>query len=291
MTHKLELKNISLTYGKQQSLNDVTTVLESGKIYGLIGRNGAGKTSLLSLVASYRLPTLGTITFDGNELFEHPNHMKNIHFGYDRVYKDEAIENANKYLESVKLHRPHFDETYADQLISKFKIDVNKPLSKFSKGMVAAFHIMLGLANRTPVTIFDEVYLGLDAPTREMFYQELLKEHERNDRMFILSTHLVSEMEHLFDHILILHHGKLVADEDFETFTNRGVKLIGANEIVDEFTANKHILHEEKLGGTKATTIYGEFKEEDWRRAKLKDLEVSPISLQHLFTYLTKEEA
>ncbi|MGM0865138.1 MAG: ATP-binding cassette domain-containing protein [Bacillota bacterium] len=291
MRNKLEIKNISLMLGKQHTVRNVTTVLESGKIYGLIGRNGAGKTSLLSMIASYRLPTSGTITYDGEELFEHPDHTKNIHFGYDRVYKDEVVEKANKYLKLVKLHRPHFDAGYADELVKKFKIDLNKPLSKYSKGMVAAFHIMLGLANRTPITIFDEVYLGLDAPTREMFYQELLEEHNRNDRMFILSTHLVSEMEHLFDHVLILNQGKLIVDEDFETFTRRGVKLIGDCNTVDEFTANKHILHEERLGGTKAITIYGEFTEEDWTRAISKDLEVGSISLQHLFTHLTKEEA
>ncbi|WP_077622399.1 ATP-binding cassette domain-containing protein [Sediminibacillus massiliensis] len=290
MAVKLEINNICLTFGKQHTLRNVTTVLESGKIYGLIGRNGAGKTSLLSLIASYRLPTLGMITYDGENLFEHPKHTKDIHFGYDRVFKDEVVEKANNYLKSVKLHRPHFDEEYADELIKKFKIDLNKPLSKYSKGMTAAFHVMLGLANRSPITIFDEVYLGLDAPTREMFYQELLEEQERNQRMFILSTHLVSEMEHLFDHVLILDQGKLIVDEDFEAFTSRGVKVIGDLNTVNEFTANKHILHEENLGGTKAATIYGEFTEEEWTLAKSKDLEVEPISLQQLFIHFTKEE-
>ncbi|APC47632.1 ABC transporter [Virgibacillus halodenitrificans] len=291
MSHKLEIKKISLKYENQNTLTNVSTVLESGNIYGLIGRNGAGKTSLLSLIASYHLPTSGTIIYDGEALFEHAVHTKDIHFGYDRVYQDEIVEKANKYLESVHLHRPYFDKAYAAKLIKKFKIDLNKPLSKYSKGTVAAFHVMLGLANRTPVTIFDEVYLGLDAPTREMFYEELLEEHNRSERMFILSTHLVSEMEHLFDHVLILHEGQLIVDEDFETFTSRGVKLIGDENSVDELTSNKHILHTESLGRTKATTLYGGFTEEEWARAKAKDLEVSPTSLQHLFTHLTKEEA
>ncbi|MCA0970864.1 ABC transporter ATP-binding protein [Halobacillus litoralis] len=291
MENKIEIQNVSLKYGKKQSLENISTVLEPGKMYGLIGRNGAGKTSLLSLIASYKTPTSGTITYDGEELFEHPRYRKRVHFGYDRVYKDEVIEKASKYYKAVNKHRPYFDKTYAEELIKKFNIDLNQSLSKYSSGMVSAFHVMLGLANRTPVTIFDEVYLGLDAPSREMFYEELLKEHERSDRTFILSTHLVSEMEHLFDHVLLIDRGKLIVDEDYETFTSRGMKVIGDHEAVDAFTADKKVLHVETLGGTKAATIYGELSEKEWAAAQSKDLELDPISLQQLFTYLTKEEA
>lgn len=81
-------------------------------------------------------------------------------------------------------------------------------MSELSKGMRSALQVVLGLASRAPITIFDEVYTGMDAPTRKKFYNEVLNEQAEHPRMFILSTHLVSEMDYLFDEIVMIHQGK-----------------------------------------------------------------------------------
>src|SRR5690625_4304877 len=173
----IKMKNISHIYGKTTALKNVSITLDEPKIYGLLGRNGAGKTSLLSIIGSFREATSGTITINGEYPFENKKVMQDVNLLYDKNYKDES-SNVNDFLASAKLYRPNFDEKYAHELIERFKLPMDQPIKKFSKGMQSALNVTIGLATRCPITIFDEVYLGMDAPSRDLFYKELLKEQE-----------------------------------------------------------------------------------------------------------------
>lgn len=170
MSMPLEVKNLSLQYKNNYALKDISFQLNENKIYGLIGRNGAGKTSLLSLIASFREPTSGTVKIAGENPFENARIMQQVNFIFNKDYKDES-DSLKKYLESISRYRPNFDMNYANQLVEKFKLPTNKPIKEFSKGMQSAVNVTIGLASRTPITIFDEAYNGMDAPTREVFYQ------------------------------------------------------------------------------------------------------------------------
>src|SRR5690606_39601968 len=86
MAAKIEMKNVTLKFGKFEALKDISLALEVGKIHGLIGRNGAGKTSLLSLLAAFREPTTGQIEIDGEPVFENPEKMQQISFIYEKDY-------------------------------------------------------------------------------------------------------------------------------------------------------------------------------------------------------------
>lgn len=130
----------------------------------------------------------------------------------------------------------------------------------------------------------------MDAPTREIFYQELLADQENHPRIFILSTHLVSEMDYLFDEVLILDWGSLILQENYEDFISRGSSLTGPAEVVDEFVHSLQKLNEQKLGNTKSVMIYGTLSEGQQRAAQAKGLQLGPVSLQELFIHLTKEE-
>lgn len=155
--------------------------------------------------------------------------------------------------------------------------------------MQAAVNVILGLAARAPITIFDEVYLGMDAPSREIFYEELLQEQERHPRIFILSTHLVSEMEYLFDEVIIIKNGKLLLQEEYDSLVAKGATITGNETQVDTFVMSKEQLNEKRLGKTKSVMIYGELEEKDIQVANNLGLDVSPISLHELFVHLTKE--
>src|SRR5690606_17538054 len=198
MAAKIEMKNVTLKFGKFEALKDISLALEVGKIHGLIGRNGAGKTSLLSLLAAFREPTTGQIEIDGEPVFENPEKMQQISFIYEKDYADE-YEKIPALLEFPERYRPNYDKDYANHLLKRFKLPLDKPAHKLSKGMQSALNVVIGLASRTPVTIFDEAYLGMDAPARQIFYEEILADQAEYPRTFILSTHLVSEMDYLFD--------------------------------------------------------------------------------------------
>ncbi|PKR77613.1 ABC transporter [Halalkalibacillus sediminis] len=289
MTVKIEAQHISLNYKGFKALKDISFSIEGGKIIGLIGRNGAGKTSLLSIISAFQYTPEGSLRVNGEEVFENAKVMRDIAFLYDADYSDQT-ENVKDMLDTVKKYRPYYDEEYAMHLVKRFKLPLDKAANKLSKGMQSALNVTMGLASRAPITIFDEVYLGMDAPTRNIFYKELLEDQEKHPRTFILSTHLVSEMDYLFDEIVMIHDGKLLLHENYGSLVEKGVSVTGHHKKVDEFVENKEILNEEKLGTTKSVTIFGELSEEELEFARKDGLEIGPVSLQDLFIHLTGGE-
>lgn len=285
----IKAENLTLAYGKQKALHDVSFELNGEKIYGLLGRNGAGKTSLLSIIASFREPTSGVLMIDGEVPFENARIMQQVAFLYDKDYS-KTPENAKNILLDVERYRPHFDMEYAESLLELFQIDPKKPVKQFSKGMQSALNVAIGLASRAPITIFDEVYLGMDAPSRDKFYQALLEEQEAHPRIFILSTHLVSEMDRLFDEVVILKQGRVLLQEDYESLISKGATLTGNANVIDEFAKDKEPIDTKQLGETKAVTIYGHLSEKEKAMLKSQGIDISPVSLQDLFIYLTEED-
>src|SRR5690606_2353997 len=248
-----------------------------------------GKTSLLSVVAAFREPTEGQITIDGEAVFENPDKMQQVMFVYDKSYAEE-YDKIPSMLEFVERHRPNYNKEYADYLLKRFKLPLDKSVHKLSKGMQSAMNAVMGLASRAPITIFDEAYLGMDAPTREIFYQEILADQAEHPRTFILSTHLVSEMDYLFDNVVIINQGRLILNENYEALTTRGASITGAADQVDAFTSGMNILNEQKLGGTKKVMVYGVLDDNRQVAARELGLEIGPVSLQDLFIHLTEEE-
>lgn len=289
MAFDVEVNNVSLYYKDFAALKDISFRLDSGKIYGLLGRNGAGKTSLLTLLASFRKVKNGSIKIGGEDLFENAKMMQHVAFHYEADYKEED-ENIKSMLDSAERYRPYFDIDYAHYLADRFKLPLKKPIKKLSRGMQSAFEVTLGLASRTPITIFDETYLGMDAPAREIFYKELLEDQANHPRTIILSTHLVSEMDYLFDDVMIIDDGKFILHEDYETLVSKGASVTGPAEEVDAFVGDMTRLNEQKLGNTKAVMVYDELNNVRRAEAQRKGLDVGPTSLQDLFIYLTSEE-
>lgn len=281
--------NLNLKYGRDQVLRDINFEISEPKIYGLLGRNGAGKTSLLSLIGSFREVTSGQLLINDENPFENDRIMQQVTFMYDKDYTGESETPANT-LKDIRHFRSSFDLEYAMELLKKFKLDGHKSVANLSKGKKSAFSVVVGLASRSPITIFDEVYLGMDAATRDLFYQELLKDQELHPRIFILSTHLVSEMDHLFDEVIIIKDGQILLQEPYEDIVARGVTIIGSKQTVDTFADGKEVLNTTQLGDTKSVTLYGALSNAEQVHAQELGLTVDPVSLQDLFIQLTKEE-
>ncbi|MFT8321834.1 MAG: ABC transporter ATP-binding protein [Bacillus sp. (in: firmicutes)] len=289
MNFDIAINQLSVNFGTFNVLKDISFQLESGRIYGLIGRNGAGKSTLLSLLASFIEPTEGSITIGGIEPFENANIMQHVAFVYETDYSDET-EKVKGMLEAAERYRPNFDRVYADKLVKLFNLPLDKQVKQLSKGMQSALNVTIGLASRSLITIFDEAYNGMDAPTREKFYKEIMEDHSQHARTIILSTHLVSEMDYLFEEVIILHKGKILMKAPIDQLLERGSSITGGTNAVEEFVKNRNQLNTQQLGGTKSVMVYGEITEEDRRIAEQNELEIGPVSLQDLFIYLTSEE-
>lgn len=291
MSYRIEANDLSVCYKEFTAINKVCFQLEAGKIHGLLGRNGAGKTTLLSVLAAFRKADTGNITINGEDPFENPKIMQDTIFIYDQHQDLEySYDKIDRTLKEMAAFRPYFDEAYAFQLSKKFKIPLNKKMNQLSKGKKSAFLAVLGLASRAPLTIFDEAYLGMDAPTREVFYNEILNDQEKHPRTIIFSTHLVSETDYLFDEVMIIHRGKVLLQDTNEQIISKGFSITGSSEQVDDFTKDLEVLNSQVLGGTKSVMIHGTLSEQQQNAANHYGLEIGPLSLHDLFVHLTKGE-
>ncbi|ADH97916.1 ATP-binding cassette domain-containing protein [Salisediminibacterium selenitireducens] len=285
----IEVEGLTHRFKKESALQDISFAMEKGRTYGLIGRNGAGKTTLLSILASFLPKQEGTYRYKGEDPFEQQALMREIQFVYQRDYSDET-DKVTDYVKLYGRYLPRFDEERALSLLKGFGVPLDKAIHSLSTGKQSAFTICLGLASQSEVLIFDEAYQGLDAPGRERFYQLLVEEQERDPKLIILSTHLVSEMDYLFDHVLILDRGELVVNEPAEAFRDRGVTVTGHKDTIAAFVEGKQVIQRRELGPTVACTLFDRPDEEELREMKEAGIEISAVSLQDLFIFMTEEE-
>jgi ABC-2 type transport system ATP-binding protein len=288
VTLSVDVEALTVRFGDVTAVDDLTFRLAGGKIYGLLGRNGAGKSTLLSTIAAYRKPTSGAALVGGEDPFENPVIMPQVCF----VRESLDIYESDRAAEALKLGkrwRPNWDADYADALVERFKVPLKRSVNKLSRGMKSALGVTIGLASRAPVTIFDEAYLGMDAPSRYAFYEELLADYMRHPRTIIMSTHLIEEVSSLFEEVLILDQGRLVVHEDTDALRSRGAAVVGPAEEVDRITADLNVLNEQQLGGTKSVTVYGTLPDGFERDAHAAGLDLGPVALQDLFVHLTSD--
>lgn len=288
---KIDVDQLTLRYGETAAIDDLSFTLEGDKIYGLLGRNGSGKTSLLSVLAAFRTPDTGRVLIDGEPVFENPAMTRRICFirgAGDTIEHDFPDDKVRHALAFAASFRPNWDQDVADRLVKRFELPLGSRLGALSRGQRSVVGIVLGLASRAPLTIFDESYLGLDAPSRYVFYDELLAEMVAHPRTFILSTHLIEEVASLFEEVVIIGEGRLLLHEEADTLREQGVSVTGPAEAVDRFTAGSIVLGSKRLGPTKEVTVYGALDDDDRTHARGAGLELGPVPIQDLFVHLTE---
>lgn len=285
---QLQARHVHLNYGETEALRDVSLTLEGERIIGLLGRNGSGKSSLLSLLAAFRKPTQGEITLNNEPLFENAamtSQIALIREGGDVPDEDEKLSDVLRYAAWL---RPNWDMDYAESLIERFAIPRKTNLGDMSRGQRSAVGVVLGLASRAPITMFDETYLGMDAPSRYLFYDLLLADYMEHPRMVILSTHLIEEVARLFEDVVIIDRGRLLLHRGTDDLLQEGVAITGPAAQVDQLASGLPVIGTRDLGQTRSTMVFGRLNAEHRQQARSAGLELSPIELQDLFVHLTQ---
>lgn len=286
----VEFRDVDLKIRKEVILQNINLTFEPGKIYGLLGRNGAGKTTLLSLIATYRKVTGGTLTVAGEDPYENEDIMPLVDFLHQEDYSEESTT-VEDYLQLSKRYKPSFDTDYALSLLDEYNINLKKKMMELSRGQQAAVDASLGLATMSPVVLFDEVTNGMDAPSREKFYSQVLNAKNRENRIIVLSTHIVSEMDYLFDEVIIIHHGKVLVDEPVDEFLERGYQVTGNASDIDVYSKDKQVVKTRTLGPTKAAAILGRLSDEDASQMEEMNLTYSVMRMQDLFINMTEDRS
>ena len=291
MSTVVTVSNLTKSYGPVTALSAVSFSLDAPKIYGLLGRNGAGKTTIVRIMTAQEFATSGDVQVFGAAPYENSRVLRQICCVKDSQTYPKYFR-VSDVLEVAPLFFPRWDRDYAVALIDAFRLPLNRRMSALSRGMLSTVGNVVGLASRAPLTIFDEPYLGVDAVARGLFYDRLLDDYAEHPRTVIVSTHLIDEVSRLLEHILVLDQGRLILDEDAEALRGRAFAVVGPAATVDSFTAGKDVLARQPLGGLVSATVLGRGASghaSDRRQAAALGLELAPVSLQQLIVHLTRE--
>lgn len=287
----LRCENLSKSYGQKVVLNELNLELESGKIYGLIGRNGAGKTTMLSIMSNQNPSSSGMVTLDGDNIWENRKALDRICFSRELNITAEsglAAYTVKRYLGAAALYLPHWDKEMAAHLMQTFQLDPKAKLGKLSKGMLSMVTIIVAMASKAEFTFLDEPVAGLDVVAREQFYKLLLDEYTETGRTFVISTHIIEEAADVMEEVIILNKGKIILKENTQDLIDRACYVTGLAEQVDQAVSGLECHHPESLGRSKGVTVLlkpGDQIKRDY------DVTVQPLSLQKIFVALCGEEA
>lgn len=287
MAYALEIKDLNKRFRRIQAVDNFSIELEENKIYGLLGRNGAGKTSLLKLIAAQYVKNSGSIKVFGEEVFENEKALSKICFVND---ENSFISNltVGEIFNISKIFYNNWDDEFKEELVQKFDLDLKRKYGELSKGMRSAVAIVVGLSSRAELTIYDEAYSGLDAAAREIFYDELLKDYGENPRTIIFSTHLIDEVSKIFEAAIIIDRGRLRLFQDCDELIEKAFYIMGNKDRLNAALKNAKVIHREEFGETLKAAIFEE-KDKTFKQSLKNDgFQISALPLQKLFVYVTK---
>jgi ABC-2 type transport system ATP-binding protein len=240
----------------------------------------------MKLITAQIFPTHGEIKVFGENPYENSKVLTQICFIKEsQKYPDNyTIRDAMAVSKSIF---PNWDENYSLSLMDEFNLPAKSRIKKLSRGMHSAVGIVIGLASRAPLTIFDEPYLGLDPVSRGIFYDRLMEDYVKNPRTVILSTHLIDEVSNLLEHILVISDGQLIIDQNAEELRGMAFTVTGRAPEVEAFLSGKEVVYREPFGGLLSGTVIQSKYGDEQKQAEACGLEVTPVSLQQLIVHLT----
>lgn len=212
MTELLKTENLWKRYDLKAVIRDLDVTITEGKIVGLVGDNGSGKTTLLKMIAGLQHPSEGTITIAGKKVGLETKRM--VSFMPDRPVFDEwmTIKDALFFYRDFY---QDFDMQKAVDTIAAFKIPLEEKIIALSKGMIEKLQLILTFSRRAKLYILDEPLGGIDPVSREHVL-ELILQFYREDCTIFISTHLIGEIENIFDEVIFLKDGEIVLHENVE---------------------------------------------------------------------------
>ena len=215
----IKIENLAFSYGSVPVLNNITMTLEDGKIYGLLGENGVGKTTLLSLLSGLKKVNAGSIVTDGcNPYSRRPDFLADQFFLADEFSPQNV--SAEKWARQTGNFWPRYSHPQFLQIMAEFENDPSKKMNRMSAGQLKKTYIAFSLACNVKYLFMDEPTNGLDIPSKTMCRAAVMK-HTREDAVIVISTHQVRDLENIIDPIIILDRQDVLLNASIEEITSR----------------------------------------------------------------------
>ena len=283
----IEIRDISKSFEDIKAVDHVTITIKEGCVFGLIGTNGAGKSTVLRMLAGILEPDEGEIAIDGLPVFDNPEAKKNMFFIADEPY---FFANANatdmqKYLTTVY---PEFAvEDFYHYLIN-FGLDKKRKVNTYSKGMKKQLALICGICSGTKYLLCDETFDGLDPVMRQGIKSIFASEMEKRGLTPIIASHNLRELEDICDHVGLLHKGGVLLSKDLEDMKCNIQKIqcvFKSNEDEEKAISSLDIMKNEKRGSLNTLTVRGNKAEilAIFATVNTVFFEALPLSLEEIF--------
>lgn len=285
----IECHGLSKQYRNTHAIKDLSFTIEENKITGLIGRNSAGKTTLLKMLAGFIQPSSGQIKVFNENPFNSLKVSANMIFVDDLMCLPTSIS-LKEILEIAGTFYTNWDAKLAEGLFDYFSFNPYLRHNNLSKGKKSTFNMILGLAARCPLTIFDEPTTGMDAAVRKDFYRALLKDYINHPRTIILSSHLLNEIEDLLEDVLLIKEGEKLLHTSMDQLKEYAIAVSGKLQLIKDWTYNREVLHTKMIGAdTSYTVVKHSFSDVEIENARLAGLDVTAVSADDVCVYLTNK--
>ncbi|MCH5183277.1 MAG: ABC transporter ATP-binding protein [Oscillospiraceae bacterium] len=284
----IHAKNVTMKFDRFTALNNMNCSIPDGCIYGLVGSNGAGKSTFLRLISGVYRPLEGTITIDGQPVYENPEIKKQIVYVPDDLYflPQASMKRMAKFYSAIY-------ETFSferfENLTSTFGLDPNANLNTFSKGMRRQAATILALATSPKYLYFDETFDGLDPVMRNLVKTVIYNDVAERQTTAIITSHSLRELEDTCDQLALLHKGGIIFESDIQNLKTSLFKVqIAFQDSYDRSRFDGIEILDYKQKGSVATFIARGDRERCRETLQATDpllLDLLPLSLEEVFIY------
>lgn len=227
----ITINTLDFSYKNAAVFKNISLNFKRGNVYGLLGENGVGKTTLLKLICGLQHPTAGTCTIDEFVPSErNPYFLQNIFFLPEEVITDDTT--PEKFVKKLGVFYPRYDHEYFLNLMNELEVDATKKFDTLSYGQKKKALLACALSLRTDYLLLDEPTNGLDIPSKALFRKVILQ-HCTDETTVIISTHQVKDVENLIDPIVILDHDEVLLNATFEEISSKLYFEYGAEKSDD----------------------------------------------------------
>ena len=282
----IEAVNLTKKFDNLVAVDHISATIKSGSVFGLIGTNGAGKSTFLRMAAGILKPDEGTITIDGMSVFENPAAKHKFFYISDDQY---FFSNATpvEMMSYYKMAYPDYDEARFHSLMVNFGLDEKRKINTFSKGMKKQLSVICGICARTDYLYCDETFDGLDPVMRQAVKSIFANDMEERHLTPIIASHNLRELEDICDHVGLLHKGGILLSKDLDEMKMKlhKVQCVLKDGMRPEDLTGLEILKTERRGKLLTLTVRGDLSMVEFQMQNADPVfyETIPLSLEEIF--------
>jgi ABC-2 type transport system ATP-binding protein len=283
----IEITGVNKSFDHFQALTDLDLHVKKGSIYGLVGTNGAGKTTIIKHITGVLKPDSGDILMDGQPVYENISIKERMGFIPDDLYffaSYSLLEMSRFYMGIY----PAWDQERFTNMVRQFSLDPKRKLSKFSKGMQKQAAFILTMSARPDYLILDEPIDGLDPIIRKLVWKYIIEDVAEREMTVLVSSHNLRELEGICDSIGILSQGRMMLERDLDELKTDVHKIqVAFREPAENPYAGLHVLHKETRGTVDLLIVRNrrELVDEIIQQKDPAIFDILPLSLEEIFIY------